>query len=277
LGQLPKSKIDDSSPLKKFRRPKIKRIAMKSKKVLIVDDNELNRKLFENLIGQIYEYELANNGIEAVELATKTPFDLILMDIQMPLLDGIKALKQIREHKFGSCPILAVTAYADEVDKQSFLDQGFDDFVAKPIRPRELLVLVQSFFEKISKVDIKKQEESLPGIILNSSTLANLLKYNSKEFIKNIYLDFLSECEETLKILDNAIETKITDELLNKLHTLKGNSGTLGAERIFHYCQICESFGRKNKLSEFVDNLAFLKNEIREFDKFLNQSTIFES
>lgn len=249
---------------------------MKSKKVLIVEDNELNRKLFENLIGQICEYELANNGIEAVEMAKKIPFDLILMDIQMPKLDGIKALKQIREHPYGSCPILALTAFADENDKHFFLDQGFDDFVTKPIRPRELLVMVQSFFKNIPKFGINQPTDSHP-IILNKSTFFQLLKYNSKEFIKNIYLDFLSESEQTLSVVDNPLETKITDELLDKIHILKGNSGTLGAERIYYYSQICETLGRQNKLSEFVDNLVLLKNEIREFERFLNQSSIFES
>ena len=90
---------------------------MKSKKVLIVDDNDLNRKLFENLMGSLVTISTAKNGIEAVELAKKVDFDLILMDIQMPQMDGITAMKKIKQD--GPCHIWAVTAYAEESDRFS--------------------------------------------------------------------------------------------------------------------------------------------------------------
>jgi two-component system alkaline phosphatase synthesis response regulator PhoP len=250
---------------------------MKSKKVLIVDDNELNRKLFENLLGQVYDYESVHDGLQAVEMATKVSFDLILMDIQMPKLDGIKAMKRIREHPFGSCPILAVTAYADESDKQSFLDQGFDDFITKPIRPREFLEKIQSYFQNSFSIHPGTATTPVAPIVLNKSTLNQLLKYNSKEFISKIYFDFLDECLETSDLIAEFRKDGICPELLGKIHTLKGNSGTLGAEKIYRAALICETLGRQKKVSEFVDKLDLLKNEIEEFREFLNQETIFES
>ncbi len=248
---------------------------MKSKKVLIVDDNELNRKLFENLIGHLYSFESAENGLEAIESATKTPFDLIIMDIQMPKVDGITAMKRIRAHAFGTCPILAVTAYADETDRQSFLDQGFDEFITKPIKPREFLKVVQSFFQKVPELESKSEVESKPTALLNKTTLEQLLKYNSKEFIRKIYFDFLAECDELLDCIEIAEKKSISVSLLEKMHTMKGNSGTLGAERIYQSVLICETYGRQKKASEFINNLEFVKKELKEFKEFLNQDHIF--
>ena len=93
---------------------------MKSKKVLIVEDNDLNRKLFENLIGQLYSFQSAINGLEAIDYLTKEHFDLILMDIQMPRMDGISALKKIQNSELTESPVIAVTAFAEETDRISF-------------------------------------------------------------------------------------------------------------------------------------------------------------
>lgn len=250
---------------------------MKSKKVLIVDDNELNRKLFENLVGQLYEFKSAQNGMEAIEIATSTPFDLILMDIQMPRMDGITAMKRIRENDFGSCPILAVTAFADDGDKQNFLDQGFDDFIAKPIRPREFILTIQSYLKKQAEKENESEKQRGPEAILNLETLNQLLKYNSKEAIKKVYLDFISECSDVISAVEKPESDEISAELLDKIHTLKGNSGTLGVTKIFKQTQVCELFGRQNKSIEFLDQAKILKKHILEFREFFYNETIFES
>lgn len=250
---------------------------MKSKKVLIVDDNDLNRKLFENLVGQLYDFKSAHNGMEAIELATSTRFDLILMDIQMPRMDGITAMKKIREQEFGSCPILAVTAFADEGDRQNFLNQGFDDFIAKPIRPREFIFTIQSHFKKQATQETEAEKDQVDEVILNLETLAQLLKYNSKEAIKKVYLDFIKECSEAIASIDEISADGISPELLDKIHTLKGNSGTLGVMKIFHQSQACELVGRQQKTQEFFEEINILKKHILEFQEFFNNETIFES
>ncbi|WP_187177408.1 response regulator [Algoriphagus sp. AK58] len=249
---------------------------MKSKNVLIVDDNDLNRKLFENLIGQLYDFQSAHNGLEAVEMASHTPFDLILMDIQMPKMDGITAMKKIRESEFGSCPILAVTAFADEGDRQNFIDQGFDDFITKPIRPRDFILTVQSFFKKNLSQVIEAESPAREPLVLNKNTLNQLLKYNSKDAIKKVYHDLMLEFEEVLNEIEKNESKDRKGTLLEKIHTLKGNSGTLGAENVYNSAQTAESLGRQNKGIEFEDSLIKLKNDIIEFREFFNQETIFE-
>mgnify|MGYP001303913516 CR=1 FL=1 len=250
---------------------------MKSKRVLIVEDNDLNRMLFENLIGQLFSFTSAKNGLEAVDLAETQEFDLILMDIQMPKMDGITAMKKIRQGHNPACPILAVTAYAEESDRHNFLEQGFDDFVTKPIRPREFLQLVQSYLKGSGKKAQPAQKEEEGKIILDKNVVEQLLKYNSKAAIQKVLEDFLEECKETEQQVLMYETNPESKNLIEKIHNLKGNSGTLGAQRIYFSAQKAEELWRKERFQEFSEELKNLKNEIRQFRDFLNQETIFDS
>jgi CheY-like chemotaxis protein/HPt (histidine-containing phosphotransfer) domain-containing protein len=250
---------------------------MKSKKILVVDDNDLNRKLFENLIGQHFSFESAKNGLEAIALTEAHDFDLILMDIQMPQMDGITAMKKIRQ-KNKYCPILAVTAYAEESERESFLQQGFDEFITKPIQPKEFIKLIQDYL--LGSGNGKTSEESSQknsGDILNKKLINQLLKYNSKSVIKKVFDDFLTECAEAEVLIDEYHSNHSSLDLLEKIHTIKGNSGTLGAMRIYTFATQAEEYGRKENYSLFDREVKNLKNEIGQFRDFLKQEPIFET
>jgi two-component system alkaline phosphatase synthesis response regulator PhoP len=249
---------------------------MKSKRVLIVDDNDLNRKLFESLIGHLFSYESAKNGLEAVELATKSKFDLIIMDIQMPLMDGITAMKKIRQECPGICPILAVTAYAEDSDRGGFIAEGFDNFITKPIRPKDFLKLVQDYLIVKKNSGISEQADNEEFHILDRKSLDQLLRYNSQQSLQMIFTEFLSECTETEKQIDGYQLDNDPTELMNRIHTLKGNSGTLGAMRIFRCAKAAEERARNEKYTEFNQELKKLKNEILQFRNFLERELIFD-
>lgn len=250
---------------------------MKSKKVLIVDDNDLNRKLFENLIGQLFSYESAKNGLEAVALTETQDFDLILMDIQMPQMDGITAMKKIRQGT-SRCPILAVTAFAEESDRAGFLEQGFDEFITKPIRPKEFIKILQDFLSesKIENSSTKIPQETRQ-VILDKTIINQLLKYNSKAVIQKVFDDFLVECNETEALIDGNHFNMPPLHLIEKIHAIKGNSGTLGAMKIYASATTAEEYGRKENYSQFAEEIKNLKNEIRQFREFLKQETIFDT
>jgi PAS domain S-box-containing protein len=111
------------------------------KKILVAEDNKFNRLLVE-MIFQKHElsFQMAVNGVEAVDLATTTPFDLILMDIQMPEMDGVEALKRIRRNKKNTRPvILAVTANAIKEELEEYIQLGFDGYITKPFDESQLL------------------------------------------------------------------------------------------------------------------------------------------
>lgn len=104
-------------------------------KILIVDDNEMNRKLFRTLLQKNgFETIEAGDGVTAVKMAKEHRPSLILMDIQMPVMDGSAAMKAIRaEPESASVPIIALTSYAMKEDQKKFLAEGFDGYISKPI------------------------------------------------------------------------------------------------------------------------------------------------
>jgi two-component system cell cycle response regulator DivK len=120
---------------------------MASKRVLVVEDNEMSMKLFRDVL-QVSGYETleATNGEQAVELAIRHDPGLVLMDIQLDGVDGLTALRLLREDlRTASTPIVAVTAQAMAGDRQRFLDAGFDDYIPKPVNVRELVATVRRY------------------------------------------------------------------------------------------------------------------------------------
>ena len=122
-------------------------------KILVVDDSEENQVLIEHYLkDNQFILEKANNGLEAFEKFGQSKYDIVLMDIQMPILDGLEATKKIRllekENKSSPTPILALSAYALQEEKEQSLQAGCDDHVTKPIKKKELLDII---FKNISK------------------------------------------------------------------------------------------------------------------------------
>ncbi|MBN3583484.1 response regulator [Algoriphagus aestuarii] len=251
---------------------------MKSKRVLIVDDNDLNRKLFENLIGQVCLFESAKNGLEALALLEGNRFDLILMDIQMPQMDGLTAMKKIKLTDHDHCPIIAITAFAEMEDRHSFIEQGFDEFMIKPIRPREFLESIKAFLSDKAPEPHKIEQNkpiSLEPVILDMQIVKQLMKYNQPETIKNVFLDFVKECDSLFNELDLTKDAFDFKQLEAKLHTIKGNSGTLGANSIFLLAQEGEINAKLENRSQTRKILHELQNEILNFKKYIMEETIF--
>ena len=118
---------------------------MAGEQILVVEDNELNMKLFRDvLVATGYRALEATTGGEAIALATEQAPDLVLMDIQLPDLDGVEALRQLRaDERTATIPVLAVTAQAMSGDRERFLAAGFDGYVAKPVNIGELIGTVR--------------------------------------------------------------------------------------------------------------------------------------
>ncbi len=104
-------------------------------KILIIEDNERNRRLFKLIIDSIgHEIVMAENGEEGIKAARKERPDLILMDIHLPVIDGLTAFKILRSNEdTKDIPVIAVTSHAMKGDRERFLEQGFADYIAKPI------------------------------------------------------------------------------------------------------------------------------------------------
>lgn len=117
------------------------------KKILIIDDNEKNRKLFKVILeSHGYETIEADNGKEGIRLARESQHHLVLMDIQMPGMDGIEATKILKsEDETAGIPVIAATSYAMKGDREKFLAAGFTDYVSKPVNVNEFISMIDKY------------------------------------------------------------------------------------------------------------------------------------
>jgi two-component system cell cycle response regulator DivK len=122
---------------------------MTGERILVVEDNEKNMKLFRDVLAATgYRTLEATTGGEAVDMASEHAPDLVLMDIQLPDLDGVEALRRLRaDARTATIPVLALTAQAMRGDRERFLAEGFDGYVSKPVNVRELIGIVRQHCE----------------------------------------------------------------------------------------------------------------------------------
>ncbi|MDU1583264.1 MAG: response regulator [Peptoniphilus harei] len=153
-------------------------------KILVVDDESAISDIIKfNFEKEGYLIDTADNGKGAIELAAENNYDLILLDIMMPKLNGFEALREIR--KFSDVPVIMLTAREDEVDKVLGLELGADDYVVKPFSMRELLARVKAVLRRFDAQEKKGKDTK----ILKAKDLEiNLEKYQVKRGEKNIEL-----------------------------------------------------------------------------------------
>ena len=114
------------------------------KKILVAEDNDSNFILMTYILKKYYQYERARNGQEAVEMVDKENFDIVLMDIKMPIMDGLEATRAIKE-KHPDLPIIALTVNAFDSDRQLAVDAGCNDFLSKPVSSDLCLKTIRKF------------------------------------------------------------------------------------------------------------------------------------
>ena len=133
----------------------------KGVRILLAEDNRVNQAVASRLLGKLgYTLTIANNGHEAMKLVKDRSFDLVLMDVQMPELDGLGATKRIREHErstHGHIPIIAMTAHAMKSDHARCLEAGMDGYLTKPINPQELVAAIDSALDQAARQRTAKE------------------------------------------------------------------------------------------------------------------------
>ena len=143
-------------------------------KILVVDDEELIRNVIkEYLINDSYEVDEADNGLQAIEMAKNNDYDLIVMDIMMPKMDGYQACKEIK--KIKDIPFIMLSARSEEYDKLIGFDLGIDDYVTKPFSPKELVARIKAILKRNSGTN---NTYTFEGLTIND--LAHEVKVDGK-------------------------------------------------------------------------------------------------
>ncbi|NWJ97612.1 MAG: response regulator [Chloroflexi bacterium] len=236
----------DSLPIKRDQR------------ILLVEDNPVNQKLAAWQLQSLgYLVEMAANGQEALNLLTERDYNLILMDCQMPLLDGFETSRQIRQreaHQNQHTPIVAMTASAMLGDREKCLEAGMDDYLAKPVAMEQLQRIIERWLPNTSGTNIPQtntkavpsNKTSLPLDVLDHTVLVKLQQFQDptrSNLVKELIDLFLADSPDSLKIVRQAIMQQNYQQLAQVAHRLKGASANLGAKAFEALCLELEKLG----------------------------------
>jgi len=216
-------------------------ISTKDKKILLVEDSPANQLVIKTILNNAgFEIIIANNGIEAIEQTTNTHFDLILMDLCMPKMDGLEATAIIRDADLTT-PIIAITANAFEDDRQICLSAGMNDFISKPIDKEQMLDTLQVQL-KVQQNTSPSQEKSKTNIkpLLDGQKIDTLAQEINQEGLINMLILFKKETNRRLKIISEHEQGKDINTIKREAHTLKSCAGSFGAEQIAELCSQLE-------------------------------------
>lgn len=236
-------------------------------RVLLVDDNATNRKVASQILMKAgCEVQMASSGQEAIlVLQSDANFDLVLMDIQMPEMDGMETTRRLKALGLVHLPpIVAMTAYAMKEDRERFLAAGMDDYLAKPIRAQQLIQTVSRWVA--DGHGVVEETRVATEFVVDEEVLASLSDAvgGDPSFVQSMLEEFIAEAKDQISSAISFHAAGSCKGVQSELHTLKGNSGTLGAAQVH---SICEKIELKAKVcdfehfpSEIVDLQIALKN-----------------
>ncbi len=256
----------------------IKKYSAKRKgfKILLAEDNLINQKVaIRTLISAGYDVDAVMNGEQAVRAFTQYDYNLILMDIQMPDVDGFEATKMIRAMKEPKCkvPIIAITAHALVGDRERCIESGMDEYVAKPMVARHIIKLIDHFL-KIDYTDEPNTNKTInDGRIFDFERLKQI-SLNDAVFEKDLLTDYIADAEHKLTLIKECLLAMDVRKLVELSHTLKGSSYSVGAKYVGDEALGIELSARNNDLPNIEERLPRLLKSIEETKVVLKERLV---
>jgi len=264
----------------------------KNIRILLVEDYPTNQQVtMRNLSSVGYDAELAENGLEAVNAFRKKRFDLILMDMQMPVMDGYEATCKIREiearyrletggdeSSLKRIPIIAVTAHAMKGDEEKCLEAGADDYLTKPLRKNKLIAIIEKWiWRQPEKETLSAFTESdrhhKESIADDGSTPPVIYEKileefdNDQAFLTDIIDGFLKNVRRQLQVISEAIGKKDAEVIRKESHAIKGGAANLTALDLSQAASQIENMAKTGMFDQ--SDMLYQKLE-KEFERFEN-------
>ncbi len=239
---------------------------IKHSRILLVEDNLLNQQLAtELLMGVGMVVEIANNGKEAIDAVTRKQYDLVFMDVQLPVMSGYEASSLIKKNeKFKELPIIAMTAHAISGAREDCLNAGMDDYIAKPIDPAELFSALKRWIKPKKRIadagalmihdQAKEKDKSadLPENLAGIDIAAGLNRIGgNKRLYRQFLLDFKHKYCLMSDEIKHLIETHHFDAAGRTVHSLKGITGNISANGIFKVASELELAIKHDRQEEY--------------------------
>ena len=232
------------------------------KKILVVEDQELNQEIIINLLNKTSaRITVADNGLQAIDQCLANKFDLVLMDIQMPDMDGLEATRRIRKLPNNSedkLPILAMTANAMQEDLEQSKEAGMNSHLTKPINPKLLYDVLQKYLFNSEARQVEDNTiEKLEAIDLPLNTY-NAIKFagGNKERYLNTLKKFIDNTTEQIENLNKAKELTDAKSAADIIHALKGTAGNIGAD------YLCEDLTSSEKILSSTNDEQTIITEV---------------
>ena len=236
-------------------------------RILLAEDNVVNQKLATKLLEKMgHSVSVAEDGKKALEAMAQGVFDLVMMDVQMPEMDGFEATRIIRnqEEDTGThVPIVAMTAHAMKGDREKCLQSGMDGYVSKPIDPQKLYATIENLFR--DKATDKDSES--PSVaqypVLNKTEILQRVG-GDEVLLKEIVDLFIADHPRLVSEIRTAIREGDAQELEKAAHALKGSVGNFASESTFQAALRLETMGRNRDMAQAPEAMIILEDKIHQ-------------
>ena len=234
-------------------------------RILLAEDNPVNRELTVRILSKRgHSVAVAANGKAALEMLETQAFDLILMDVQMPEMDGLEATAAIRKNEAATgtrIPIIAMTAHAMKGDRERCLEAGMDGYLSKPVKADELIKLVEAFAAPTGPPDT--YAESATVAFDREAALARV--DGDEALLADLARLFLEESPKMLAAIHDAVVANAPEQLERAAHSLKGSVATFAAQGAFDAALKLERLGRSGDLKGAEQGYATLESQMDRF------------
>ncbi len=251
--------------------------------VLLADDVEINRELAKAVLER-YDHRIteAANGKEALELFAAGRFDIVLMDVQMPEMDGLQSVAAIRkletERGNASIPVVAMTAYAGKDDRERCLAAGMNDYISKPLKPSQMLDMIQRYCSSAGVITVETAsvtplavKDEIP-VYAREELLERL--GGAEALIPKFTGLFFKGVEPSLASLAEAIATGDCQKVRTSAHAIKGSSANIGAMKMRETAAMIEAAAKDGELEAAPERLIKLREQLDAFRQAVNQFDI---
>lgn len=239
-------------------------------RILVVEDNPVNQRITLGMIESFgLQADVVNHGGEVLSALESGPFDIVLMDIHMPIMNGYEATKKLRNSSFKDIPVIALTADVMKNDVDACYASGMDDHLAKPINMDALKAMLAKWLPASPDyVPVTREnrvsELNRSNAVLNESVLSNLESSVGEDVIKDVLDLFLEDSPARLGVIQNAFLEQDYKTLREASHSLKGSSAMIGADALSAVCAQLEEMACNAHLLDAESLLDNLEHELEQ-------------
>ncbi len=244
-------------------------VSLENINLLLVEDNKMNQFYATSILDKLkVNTRIANNGQEAIDLLKKETYDVVLMDLQMPVMGGIEATRIARSDLKIKTPIIALTANALKGNSEMCLEAGMDDFLSKPFYESDLVVILQKHLNHL-KLKSKKpdylQKEEVPSNETNNTlydlTQLEIIASGNKDFVAKMINLFLDEMPKNIAEINSGLQSKDYAKIGSLAHKIKPTIDIMGIAKIKSEIRLLEANCKNMQKLEGVDKLVELVTE----------------